>query len=195
MSLAYYTRNAASGERARRRMQRAGVNMKGHKLWDDDERRILIEHRGDYRTMCKMLPHRSLAAIYGQCSTLGIRHKKHIWSAAEISKLRRIYRNGRPEDICAEFPHSPWINIRKVATYHGLSRARNKPYKLTGIPALDEVRRRCFEIRWTMVDLDKAARTGTYFYRAGWIGKRINHRALGRAIEALDGIVQAQWND
>ena len=41
--------------------------------------------------------------------------------------------------------------------------------------------------------MDKAARTGTYFSRAGWIGKRLNHRALGRAIEALDGAVMPEW--
>jgi len=45
-----------------------------------------------------------------------------------------------------------------------------------------------------MVDLDEAARTKTYFRKASWTGKkRVNYRALGRAIKALDGVVQAQW--
>lgn len=195
MSLAFYARNVASGQRARERMRRAGVTMNGQKLWDDTERQVLLDHRGNYNEMCKRLPHRSRVAIAGQCGKMGLRRKLHVWTAAEVFKLKKIYAKASVQEICAAFPHSIWGNIIQVARYHGLRRDCRKPYKLTGIPALDEVRRRCFEIRWSMADLDKAARTGTYFRRSGWIGKRINHRALGRAIEALDGVVQAQWNE
>jgi hypothetical protein len=55
---------------------------------------------------------------------------------------------------------------------------------------------KCFEIRWTMADLDQAAGTKGYFSRAGWLGKHvINYKAIGRAIVALDGEVKAAWND
>lgn len=195
MSLAYFARNAASGERARRRMQRSGFTMSGQKLWTQTERQILLDHKGDYAAMKKLLPDRSIAAIASQCSKMNLRKTIHVWTAADISKLRRMYPKASEEEICAAFPHSTWVNIQQVARYRGMRRDRRVPYKITGIPALDEVRQRCFEIRWSMPDLDKAARTGNYFYRAGWIGKRVNHRALGRAIEALDGVVQARWND
>ncbi|WP_037088586.1 hypothetical protein [Rhizobium sp. CF080] len=195
MSLAYYARNVASGERSRRRMMRAGVTMKGQKLWDDTERQVLMDCRGDYVAMRKRLRHRTKHAIFGECAKLGIRKSIHVWSAAEVSKLRKMYPKASIEEISSAFPHSAWVNIRQVARYHGFRRASTLSYKLTGIPALDDVRRRCREIGWSMADLDKAARTGRYFRRAGWIGKRINHRALGRAIEALDGVIQAQWNE
>jgi len=194
MSFAYYARNVASGERARRRMVRAGVNMRGQKLWDDTERQILLDHRGDYDAMRKRLRHRSRVAIRSQCAKMGLQRSVHVWSAAEVSKLRRMYPKASSEEICIAFPHSTWTNIKQVARYHGFRRATFS-YKLTGIPALDDVRHRCRDIGWSMVDLDKAARTGRYFQHAGWVGKRINHRALGRAIEALDGVVQAQWNE
>lgn len=195
MSLAYCARNVASGERARRRMMREGVTMSGARLWTEAEWETVRKLAPDYDAIVKQLPHRTRIAVASQARKMGLQREIHIWSAADIFKLRRMYRSASADEICAAFPHSTWVNIRQVARYHGCRRDRRIGYKLTGIPALDEVRRRCFDIRWSMVDLDKAARTGTYFYRAGWIGKKINHRALGRAIEALDGVVQAQWND
>lgn len=194
MSLTYFARYAAKGELARIRFQRAGVTMRGDALWTDEERSVLAIFKGNYDAMCKRLPHRSRVAIYAQCGKMGLRKAIHFWSAAEVSKLRKIYGAASASEISAAFPHSTWINIRQVAQYHGLRRRGKIPYKLTGFPALDEVRRRCFEIGWTMVDLDQAARTKTYFRKASWTGKkRLNYRALGRAIEALDGVVQAQW--
>ncbi|APO67260.1 hypothetical protein IE4872_CH01618 [Rhizobium gallicum] len=195
MSLAYFARNVRSGERSRRKMRREGYNMRGDQLWTNSERQVLLELRGDYDAMSKRLPHRSLNALYGQCAKMRLRKSIHVWTAADISKLRKLYPRASVEEICGALPHSTWVNIQQVARYRGFRRLR-RPYKVTGIPALDDVRARCYEIGWSMRDLDKAARTGRYFSRAGWVGKkRINHRALGRAIEALDGVVQAQWND
>lgn len=193
MSLAYFARNARSAERARRRMQREGVTMSGAKLWTDEEREIVEKLAPDYDAIVKRLPHRTRTAIKSQAGKMGLSRAIHIWTAAEISKLRKLYPRASAEEICTAFPHSTWINIRQAARYHGFRRL-NKAYKPTGIGALDEVRRKCFEINWTMGDLDKAAKTKKYFRKCGWIGKKINHRALGRAIEALDGVVQAQWN-
>ncbi|MBX4911216.1 MULTISPECIES: hypothetical protein [Rhizobium] len=196
MSLAYFARNAASAVRARKRIRREGYNMRGHKLWSEAEDAVVRKFAPDYAKIHKKLPHRTLVAIGTRCRRLGLKQRfQHIYSASEISKLRRLYARASKEEICAAFPHSTWINIQQVARYHHIRRDRCKNYCLTGFPTLDEVRRRCREIRWSMPDLDKAAKTGTYFSRAGWIGKKINHRALGRAIEALDGVVKADWNE
>jgi hypothetical protein len=176
-------------------MKREGVNMRGHKLWDDAERQVIRDCHGDYKAMRKRLKHRTYHAIRSQCYQMGLQKPKHVWSAAEVAKLRKMYPKGSVEEISAAFPHSTWVNICARARYHGFRRESRLTYKLTGIAALDKVRRRCREIRWTMRDLDKAARTGRYFQKSGWVGKRINHRALGRAIEALDGVIQAQWNE
>lgn len=191
MSLAYFSRNADFAERTRERIRRAGY-VAGQRLWTDGEREKIKQLAPDYKALRKALRSRSYVAIRHQAGKLGLTKEIHIWTGAELSKLRKLYPTASPQDICAAFPHSTWQNIQQTARYHGFRRKR-KGYKLTGIPGLDEVRRRCFEIGWTMPDLDKAARTGTYFSRAGWIGKRINHRALGRAIEALDGAVMPEW--
>ena len=195
MDLSYHSRNANSASTSRKRILHRGCTPKGHKLWTAEEEAILVECNGEYAAIRKRLRHRTKTAIAARCQMLGLRKKVHIWTGAELAKLRRLYRRAPIREIEEAFPHSNWVNIRQIAKYHGFVGQNRKPYKLTGHPALDEVRRKCFAIRWTMTDLDRAAKTGTYFYRAGWIGKKINHRAIGRAIEALDGQIQACWNE
>ena len=194
MSLSYHATNARSAERLRQALQRKGTTMSGQPLWTEEECKILARYKHDYRKLERELPQRSPYAIRKKCQKLRLLRPVHFWTAAEISKLRKMYPTAARDEICSMFPHSTWVNIMQVARYHGIRR-RSRDYKLTGFPALDEVRRRCKEIRWTMMDLDRAAKTGTYFTRGGWWGRpKINHRALGRAIEALDGTVQVEWN-
>ncbi|MDK1377075.1 MULTISPECIES: hypothetical protein [unclassified Sinorhizobium] len=195
MSLAYYARNTASAERTRRRIRREGVNMKGDRLWTDEEREIVRRLAPDYDAMVKKLPHRTRIAVVSQAAKMGLRPKIHIWTASEISKLRKMYPTASAEEIVSAFPHSTWVNIQQAARYHGFRRAR-KPYKRTGIESLDDIREKCFYHRLTMADLDNMCKTKTYFTSMRWKGKkRVNYRAIGRAIEALDGRLSVQWND
>jgi hypothetical protein len=195
MELARLAKNVAAGARAKRRMVRAGVNMRGRKLWTDDERKILAKYYPDYEQIQRRLPDRTHAALILAAKYLGIQKKVKHWTAADISRLRRLYTSAAPiSEILAAFPWSCLVNIRCMANKRGFYRPR-RPYKPTGIPAIDEIRRRCFEIGWSMADLDKEARTKTYFQHARWHNRKsTNHREIGRAIEALDGIVMPKWN-
>jgi hypothetical protein len=46
-----------------------------------------------------------------------------------------------------------------------------------------------------LTDLDALAKSKKYFQKAGWSSGNINHRAIGRAIEALDGMISPKWNE
>lgn len=194
MSLAYFAQNAASAVRARKRIRKEGFNMRGDKLWSEDE--IAIVHRlaPDYDAICKLLPHRTRKAIRVQASVFGKANKRHRWTGAEVALLRKLYPNASREELCERFPDVSWNAICAVARYHGFHRAR-KPYVMTGVAPLDEIRTKCFEIRWTMADLDQAAGTKGYFSRAGWLGKPVNYKAIGRAIQSLDGVIRVQWSE
>jgi hypothetical protein len=195
MDLAYLSRNVASSRRARKRMQREGCNMRGQKLWDDEEKAIVRKHYPDYDLIHRTLPHRTRTAIITAAAKLGIRKSIKIWTAAEISHLRKLYPAATRDEICDAFPGATWVNIQQVARYRGFSRAR-QPYKPTGHPGIDQVRERCFQIRWTMADLDAAAGTKKYFQQCKWIGhKNPSYRKLGKAISALAGDVVASWSD
>ena len=45
-----------------------------------------------------------------------------------------------------------------------------------------------------MNDADKLALSKRYFYKAGWHSGWINHKAIARAVAALDGRLIVQWD-
>lgn len=194
MPLSDYSRGAAISQRMRLSIQRSGVTPSGHSIWTQEEEAILVQFRGDYDEMCRRLPHRTRHAIRYRCRSLGLRKRQRPWTSEEVSTLRRLYPEATRVEICSAFPGRAWENIRWAARYRGFRR-RKRPYKLTGVAALDEVRAKCFEIKWTMRDLDAAAGTGSYFRTSGWLCGKERHRPIGRAIEVLDGIIQPVWEE
>lgn len=154
--------------------------------------KLVRKHGHDYKTLNKLL-NRSEWAIKHKAIQLGMRKKLHFWTAAEITKLRKMYPTASPEELREAFPQTSFVNLGYLARYHGMRRKRRE-YKSIGVDVLDQIRKRCFEIGWSMVDLDEAAGTGDYFSRSGWRRKkRLNLWAAGRAIEALDGSIEIRW--
>lgn len=154
--------------------------------------KLVRKHGHDYKTLNKLL-NRSEWAIKHKAIQLGMRKKLHFWTAAEITKLRKMYPTASPEELREAFPQTGLVNLGYLVRYHGMRRKRRE-YKSTGVDVLDQIRKRCFDIGWSMVDLDEAAGTGDYFSRSGWRRKkRLNLWAAGRAIEALDGNIEIRW--
>lgn len=169
------------------------MTAKEDKLWTELERKTIEQIGSDFDAIQERLPHRTRVAIANQCRKMGLKQKpQHIWSAAEISRLKRMYLRASAAEICGAFPHSTWVNIQQVARYHGLRRG-SSPYQSTGYAPLDAIREKCRRVGWSMSDLDRAAKTKNYFAKMGWRGKSINHMAIGRAIAALDGFVKVDW--
>lgn len=194
MHLGDYSRGAATSERMQLSIQRSGFTPSGQSIWTQEERAILVQFRGDYDAMCRRLPHRTRDAIRQQCASLRLTKRKRAWTSEEISTLRKLYPRATREEIFSAVPGRTWQQICWAARDRGFRRNK-RPYKLTGVAALDELRAKCFEIKWTMRDLDAAAGTGRYFRTAGWSCRMEGHRPIGRAIEALDGILQPVWKD
>ncbi len=195
MSLAYYARNAATAERNRRRMRREGMTMKGDKLWTEEERQIILAIGPDFDAIRKKLPKRTRIAIACQCRNMGMKQRvQHIWSAAEISKLRKLYPSATREDICREFSHSTWVNIMQTARYHGFRR-KKRPFKPTGNTPVDEMLVKLFEAKFSLHDLDKECRTKRYFQKGKWRYKRPNYNHLAKALDVLDGEFRVEWRD
>ncbi|MBB3610954.1 hypothetical protein [Rhizobium sp. BK602] len=195
MSLAYYARNAATAERNRRRMRREGVNMRGDRLWTEEERQIILAIGPDFDAIRKKLPNRTRIAIASQCRKMGLKQQQqHIWSAAEISKLRKLYPSASREEICQEFTHSTWVNIMQTARYHGFRR-KKRPFKPIGNPSVDEMLVKLFESNFSFPDLDKECRTKRYFQKAKWRYMRPNYNHIARALDVLDGEFRVEWHN
>ena len=196
MRLSWIARGAVTAERNRAIMARTGYTMSGQKLWTSDEveklRRLYPKYT--YKQLERFLVGRSYWAIRGKCQGLGIVPNRHIWTAAEISKLRHLFRTGTVADIKAEWPKRTYAHISRVANYHGIRRGR-RPLKATGLPLIDQIRDRAYELGYSMPDLDEIAGTKTYFQVAQWNRGPVNQKAIARAVKALDGNLIAVWND
>ena len=191
MSLAYYAQNARSAQRMRERIRRSGM-VAGKSLWTDAEREIIRTLAPDYNSIAKLLPDRTRKAVRQQASQLGSARKMHIWTGAELTKLRKLYPTAHREIICNEFPHSPWGNIKQVARYHGFRRAR-KAYKLTGNESIDGLLKKCFEANLRYLDLDKICRSKSYFQHANWRHQKPNYNRIVKAIEYQEGRISVSW--
>jgi hypothetical protein len=195
MYLSDFNRHANSARSARRRMRYRGVTPSGQALWTHEEDEICRRHgSGDYLALQKRLPHRTYGALRYRCQMLGLRPKRSYLSAAELSKMRRLIPEASYEELGRAFPHRTPRNLITLARYHGIRRKR-RSWKKTGYPIIDAIRDRCTDLNYTMVDLDKLARTGVYFQKGNWICNGLNFRAVGRAVAALDGELIVRWRD
>jgi len=193
MSLAYYARSAILSERNRQRIQRRGAAISGALLWTDAEIQVLYQSPSNLQVH-ERLPHRTVKAIEHQRRKLGLSRQLHWWTAAEISKLRRMYPRCSKEEICATFPHVTWCSIEHAARRHNFRREKPR-YKPTGHPAVDQILEKCYSIGWSLVDLDREAKTRGYFAHGCRQGNGPNYKAIGRALNVLQGRISIEWAD
>jgi len=192
MSLTYSARNAATAERNRRRMQREGVTMNGDKLWTDEEKEIVLRLSPDYDEISRLIPHRKRRSIRHIASTLGVARKKHVFTAAEISKLRRMFSTASWPELMEAFPFSTKDRLENVAHYYGFHRPKRK-YKPTGNQPIDALLEKCAAANLTLADLDKECRTKNYFTKQNWRAARPNYSRFVKAIELFEGRLKAEW--
>lgn len=195
MNLRHLTRGAASADKLRRRLQLTGETMAGQPLWSGNEIGLLRSmYPAEYADISKALKRRSYWSVRHKAQKLGLAPKRHVWTGPDVSRLRRIYPTGTKEEILAAFPGMTIEAVRASAPRFKVFKAR-KPFNPTGYPVIDQLRERAFQLGYSMVDLDALARSKRYFASGGWHSGHINHAAIGRAAEALDGRIIVAWND
>ncbi|MBP2149964.1 hypothetical protein [Xanthobacter flavus] len=180
---------------ARERIAKTGMAPGGRPVWTAREMALLAVIYPDYTRALKVLERRTLAACRFQARAMGLVTRLHMWTGSEEARLRRLYPVLSGEALLAAFPGLTLQKIGVKAGGMGLKKKR-KPYNNSGFPAIDQIRNRAFELNISMSDLDSMAGTKTYFRRGGWIGRpKPNYRAIGRAAEALDGLVAVRWSE
>lgn len=194
MDLRYLARNAVSAERSRQRILRSGFTISGQRIWTDDEDLICRSFYPDYFAIYQILHTRSKKAIQSRCQKLGLVPTRQSWGWAARQTLRKLYPEASREEICRVFPSADWLKIQAAARYYGFRRVK-RPYKITGIPALDQFRSRCYDIKWTMRDADEEAGTRRYFQTRGYRTKYPNFKAISRGVRALGGHLEVRWDE
>jgi hypothetical protein len=163
-------------------------------LWTEDDDAVAKRLYPDYQAICKALG-RTYSSIRHFCQRLGLAPKRHVWTAPEIARLRRMFPTATKDELRTAFHGFSFHHIALTATRHGFRRAR-RPFKPTGFDVIDQIRERSFQLGYSMPYLDEISCTKGYFTQQQWIaGKRVNYKAVAKAIKALDGEVSAEWND
>lgn len=191
MDLRSIAKTAATAQATRVRMRRAGITPLGHRLWTSKEDAIVARLYPDYSALRKALRNRTHSGIRHRVSHLGIAIKRHLWTSQEKARLRRLYPTADRAALLREFPALEWKQIESKVLAMKLYKARKRP-STTGIPIIDSIRARAFELNLSMVELDAMAWSKSYFQKAGW-RRGIRRTAVYRAIEALDGQVVPVW--
>jgi len=195
MQLSYFQRGARSAQISRNRMKRVGLTPRGDSLWTAAEEEILKAFYPNFSRMMEELPNRTYYAIRSHTQKIGVARKKKQWTAAEVSRLRRIFGRCTPTELINQFPDYSRARIYSKARRLRIRRAL-PAFSCTGFPIVDQIRTRCRELNYSMVDLDELAGTNKYFQQAQWHGRdTYNGKYICRAIEALSGTVIAQWSD
>lgn len=176
------------------RMHRTGQAPGGAPLWTDQENAPLRKFYPDYVELLKRLPRRSYYSLRRRADKLGIVQRRHVWTAAEVSRLRRHYPSASRKEIFELFPGLRWLQISQKARLIGVHRKTRKLVS-TGHALVDEVRSRATTLGYTMVDLDELASTGTYFQKGWWRKKQVSARKIARAVTALGGRLTVKWEE
>jgi hypothetical protein len=175
-------------------MRYRGVTPSGSPLWTTEEDETCREYGNDYRVLKTKLPHRSYHALRKRCQSLGLRPRRDLITIKELSLLRRMSATATSDEIQAALPHKTRRQLDKLRQYYGIC-SKRRPFSPTGYLILDEIRSRCFELNYSMLDLDKLAKSKTYFRQADWRRSGLNYRAIGRAVAALEGELTVHWRD
>jgi hypothetical protein len=190
----HHFRGAKTAARNRERIARTGLIM-GKRLWQAHEDRALCGHYPNYTAARKALPGRTYYSVRGRACKLKIQNKRHIWTGADLVRMRKLYPTASKRELLAAFPGLTLCAIKEFAGRMHIFKQR-RPFQKTSYPLLDAIRARCYELGYSMVDLDEIARTKRYFQCARWVAsKSVQNSALCKAVDALDGTLSPTWRD
>lgn len=192
MDLRYASQHAVSSREMRRRIHWRGRTARGHPLWTTEEDTAVRQLYPDYRALLRALKRRSYFASRHRARFLGMATRRHVWTANEVARVRKLYLTVSTSELMAAFPDMRWHQVSGKARHIGL-RGRRRKLQKTGFELLDGVRARATARGWPMVDLDVIALTGKYFQKAGWHSGRVNYGAVCKAIEVLEGRISVSW--
>lgn len=177
----------------------------GYRLWSVREKQVILDLFPDRQAIYELLPNRSRSSVNAMIIRLHRPHARPAWTPKEQAIVRRLYPFAPASKIRAALPDRTFSAVKKWAQQHHIYR-RRRPYKPTGILLIDQIRDRCFELGYTMRDLDALIGSRHYFRQgqfrsadktAEWALRkgRHHHPDVGKAVRALGGHLTAVWDD
>lgn len=187
------TRAQQRGLQARDRLlghiESTGRTIAGDSVWTTDELDILRRLYPDRLALSVSLPRRTAAAMSHKARKIGLVPPLRIWADEDAVRLRHPYVTGIPISVLAQmFADKSSRQIWRKAYAMGYRRPRRPP-KPTELPLVDSIRRRAFDLRITMTELDAFIGRKRYFVGA----RHVDWRAIQRAMVLLGGMPTVSW--
>lgn len=168
---------------------RTGLTIAGQPVWTAEELATLKRLYPDRDALARALPRRTAQAIAHKARQIGLVRPLRIWSEAETLRLRKPYVAGVPIAVLTQmFVGKTARQIWRKASAQGYRRPRRPP-RLVGHPLIDSIRRRAFDLRCTMKDLDSFIGRTRYFSGV----RHVDWPALQRAMTLLGGMPVVSW--
>ncbi|MDX8438375.1 hypothetical protein [Mesorhizobium australafricanum] len=163
--------------------------------WTFNESELLREHWPDTAKLRKLLPHRTERALQHMAKRCGLIPPKeqNIWTGAQDKTLTRMAAAGATREEIATELGLTVIQVANRLNYRGINLTKRPP-KSYGDPLVDEIRRRAFDLKMSVTDLDRSLGTRRIFTNA-WKGRRIKATHIHRAVKALGGELKIEWAD
>lgn len=173
-------------------IQRARVVRRSDNMWTYAETEILRELWPSIEAIRMRIPYRTESAIRFMAKRCGLIPDKvqHIWTAAQDRTLKRMAANGATRKEIAEALGLTVVHITNRLQYTKTNIAKRAPI-LVGDPLVDAIRRRAFDLKITMADLDRSLGRANVFR-----SPRRNPpspRSLHQAVKALGGNLVVEW--
>ncbi len=164
-----------------------------HNDWTLKEHEVLISHWPDVNTIRRRIPHRSTRAIRAFAGKCNLTNPRHIWTAAQDAKLRKLAAEGnRPKEI-AEILGLTLGQVTGRMRYARIRVARRPPAQCAD-PLINAVRQRAYALNMTLADLDRSLGKRRTFQQAS--GKqRVKLVHVARAVRAMGGRFIVEWID
>lgn len=163
--------------------------------WTYIESEVLREFWPSMDAVRKRLPHRTERAIRNMAKRCGLIPDKvqHIWTAGQDRALKRMAANGATRKEMADALGLCVPQVANRLQYTKTHVAKRAPV-LLGEPLVDAVRRRAFDLKISMVDLDRSLGKHKVFQNA-WKQKLVGPTHLHKAVKALGGSLVVQWEE
>ncbi|MGS1095134.1 hypothetical protein ACVCNR_11185 [Aquamicrobium terrae] len=159
--------------------------------WTLKEHEVVVSYWPDMGAIAERLPHRSNTAIRAFAGRCNLTSNRHVWTAAQDNKLRKLVAAGfQRKEIAAELG----LSIQQIGgrlSYCKIHTARRPPAPSENA-LVHSIRQRAFELNMSLADLDRSLGTRKIFRQAAG-RQRVGHTHIERAVKALGGNLVVEW--
>lgn len=169
-----------------------GRRRRGPMPWTSAEGRTVRRLYPDYDAMMQALPHRTYWSLRNATSKFAAdkKHRRQLWTAREVSLLTKLIRRGAClAEVMLAMPDRNKHQLKCQAYSLGLKFGRR--YVAFDAQALHQVRQLATEYGFSLIELDRIARTGRYFQKST---RHPVYKHILKAIRALGGTLDVDWN-